>query len=187
MTHSILESVEEPFRQLAGHAWKWLAGIGATALLVGAAAVAWPGRTALVVAVLFGIYLVVSGVLNVVVGLSAPMSGMTRFLVLLGGIAAVVLGILCFRDRGESVALLGIWIGLGWIISGFGRLIAGLTHWLPGSGWSVFEGIVELIGGVVLLAFPISSTVTLVWVSGIFLAVMGVVAIVHAFQVKRLA
>jgi len=45
-----------------GRHWGWVLAFGIITLLVGVAALAWPGRTLVVIAVLFGIQLVVMGI-----------------------------------------------------------------------------------------------------------------------------
>jgi uncharacterized membrane protein HdeD (DUF308 family) len=53
-----------PWQRFAGlsRAWGWALVFGVLTLAVGVAAVVWPGRTVVVIAVLFGIQLLVWGV-----------------------------------------------------------------------------------------------------------------------------
>ena len=45
-----------------GRHWGWVLAFGVITLLTGIAALAWPGRTLVVVAVLFGVQLIVMGI-----------------------------------------------------------------------------------------------------------------------------
>ena len=66
--------------------------------------------------------------------------------------------------------------------------VAGIsTAGAPGRGWAIFSGIVLFIGGIVILEWPINSAVTLAVVSGIFLMLFGIMEIIGAFQIRKLA
>lgn len=54
--------LEGPLRQLARNTWQLLLLIGITSVVLGVVILMWPGKTALVAGVLFGVYLIVSGV-----------------------------------------------------------------------------------------------------------------------------
>ena len=56
-----------------------------------------------------------------------------------------------------------------------------------GRGWNIFGGIVMLIGGIVVLTWPGMSLVTLAWVCGIWLIVIGIFEIVAAFRIRSMA
>lgn len=185
LTQSLTERLEAPLTNLGQHAWKFLLALGIGAVLVGIVAFAWPGRTTLVVAVLFGIYLIWYGISSLAAGLTAPMSAAARALTLLSGVLSVILGVLCFRDELQSVVLLGIWIGVGWIMAGTARIIEAFTAGGAAGGWAALSGVVLVIGGIVLIDSPIDSTVTLAWVTGIFLVVGGCVEIGRALALRR--
>jgi len=48
-----------------GRHWGWVLAFGIITLVIGIAALIWPGRTLVVVAVLFGIQLIVMGIISV--------------------------------------------------------------------------------------------------------------------------
>jgi len=56
-----------PLQQLARNAWQAVLLIGVSAVLLGIMALAWPHATLVVIGVLFGIYLLVSGVMQLIV------------------------------------------------------------------------------------------------------------------------
>ena len=61
----IIPGVPGPLRRLARDAWQAVLLIGISAVLLGAIALAWPGKTLVVLGVLFGIYLLISGILQI--------------------------------------------------------------------------------------------------------------------------
>ena len=93
---------------------------GSLAVVLGVVILAWPQPSVVAAAVLFGVYLVVSGVALLFLTFSMPTSAGTRFLNLISGIVSVALGILAFRHFGEgyAVLLLAVWVATGFIIRG---------------------------------------------------------------------
>ncbi len=162
--------------------------LGVAAVLLGVALLFWPGHTLAVVAVLLGIYFIVSGVVRIVsaiVELGLPAGW--RVLDILVGLLLSVGGVVMLRNATLSAAVLAVLvtvtIGIGWIMEGVVALAESwrTTH----SGWAVAYGLLSLVAGVIILVFPVSSTGMLVVFAGAALAVLGVVALVRAFTFGR--
>ncbi|MFC9993720.1 HdeD family acid-resistance protein [Nocardia sp. NPDC127526] len=190
MTTSKEEVTEGPLHALARGAWQSILLTGILSVVLGILILAWPGKTILVAGVLFGVYLIVSGVFQLIAAFGVHISAGMRILSFVSGILSLILGFLCFhdwRDRGEATAvlLLAIWIGVGWIFRGVAALITGVSaDGMPGRGWMIFFGIVLIIGGGWLIAVPFSSIVALTLVAGWWLIFLGIMEIISAFQVK---
>jgi uncharacterized membrane protein HdeD (DUF308 family) len=56
---------------------------------------------------------------------------------------------------------------------------------LPARGWNIFFGVISLIAGIVVLAAPFESIVTLAVVVGVSLVVIGMFEMVSAFVMRR--
>ena len=167
----------------------WISAIllGLLAAILGVVILVWPGPSIVVAAVVFGVYLVVSGITQVVLAFSLPVSAGSRFLSFISGVASVILGILAFRHFGEgyAVLLLAIWVGVGFIFRGVSVMASAISDkQLPGRGWAIFFGVVSTIAGVVVLAYPFDSIVTLALVVGIWLIVLGVVEVISGFGMR---
>jgi uncharacterized membrane protein HdeD (DUF308 family) len=161
---------------------------GILAVILGVLVLMWPGISILAAAVLFGVYLAVSGVVMVILALSAPVSAGTRILLFISGAASLILAVLAFRHFGQGYAilLLAIWIAVGFIFRGVATTGSAISEpGLPGRGWAIFAGIVSIIAGIVVLAWPFDSIVVLALVVGIWLIVIGVFEIVSAFQIRK--
>jgi uncharacterized membrane protein HdeD (DUF308 family) len=180
---------EPPFVEaLSKAAWQVALCLGVATVLLGICALVWPGKSVVVVAVLFGIYLLVSGILQFAEAFSHRFSGGTRVLMFASATLSVMLGLICFRGAEQSVVLLGLWIGIGWLFRGFTELSAAMTMGnLPGRGWMIFFGIVGVCAGMVLIVSPVHSIVLLAVLAGIWLLALGMFEIVTAFQLKRAA
>ena len=186
MTTSEKTVVEGPLHHLARSTWQMLLLTGILTVALGVIVLAWPGKTLVVAGVLFGIYLVVSGFLYVLGAFGAHSGAVMRVLTLLGGILSVVLGVFCFRDRLESILLLALWIGIGWLFRGMTLLAAALSFdHLPGRGWQALSGVIIVIGGGVLIAYPFDSIAILTLVAGYWLIAIGILDVITAFQVRH--
>ncbi len=179
MTISDNTVFEGPLRQLARSAWQLLLLIGVLAVALGVIVLAWPGKTLFVAGVLFGIYLVVSGIGYVFAAFGTHTGAAMRVLTFITGIVSLVLGFFCFRDKFEAVTLLAIWIGISWLFRGMTLLAAALSFdQLPGRGWQVLSGLIIVIGGAVLIVSPLDSIAILTLVAGCWLIAIGIVDVI---------
>jgi len=188
MTISDHPVFEGPLRQLARSAWQLLLFIGVTAVALGVIVLVWPGKTLLVAGVLFGIYLVVSGIGYVFAAFGTHAGAAMRVLMFLTGVVSLVLGFFCFRDKLESILLLALWIGISWVFRGVTLLAAALSFdHLPARGWQALAGAIIIIGGGVLIIYPLDSIAVLTLVAGWWLIVIGIIDVIDAFQVRHRA
>ena len=83
--------------------------------------------------------------------------------------------------------LLAIWVGVGFIFRGVATTISVVSAisdpFLPGRGWSIFVGAISLIAGIVVMASPFQSIITLAIVVGIWFVVIGAFEIVSSFGI----
>ncbi|MGE2834584.1 HdeD family acid-resistance protein [Mycobacterium sp. SMC-4] len=168
------------------HLWKTALFSGILAVLLGVMVLAWPAITILVAAIFFGAYLLITGVAQVIFAFSLHVSAGGRVLLFLSGAAALILAVLCFRSLQESILLLAIWVGIGFIFRGVATAVSAISDpTLPGRGWEIFIGVISLVAGVVILAAPFESLKTLTLVVGIWLVVLGVFEVVSAFGIRK--
>jgi uncharacterized membrane protein HdeD (DUF308 family) len=170
---------------LLQHLWKSTLLTGVLSVILGILVLAWPGISILVAAILLGAYLLISGIAQVVFAFSLHVSAGGRVLLFISGAASLVLAVLAFRHFGNAVLLLAIWIGVGFIFRGVATTVSAISDpSLPGRGWHIFFGVISLIAGIVVLASPFPSLVTLTLVVGIWLIVSGVFEVVSAIGVR---
>jgi uncharacterized membrane protein HdeD (DUF308 family) len=177
-----------PVPSLLPHLWKSALASGILSLIVGAVILAWPGISILAAAVAFGIYLLITGAAQVVFAFSLHVSAGSRILLFISGAASLILAVLAFRHFGQgyAVLLLAIWIGIGFIFRGVATTVSAISDpALPGRGWSIFIGVISLLAGIVVLASPFDSIVTLAIVVGVWFVVIGVFEIVSSFGIRK--
>jgi uncharacterized membrane protein HdeD (DUF308 family) len=179
-----------PAQTLVQRLWTSMILFGLTTVILGVVILVWPGKSILVAAVLFGVYLVLSGVVLVLLAFNEPFAGGgIRFLNFISGVASVILGVLAFRHFDEgywAILLLAIWIGIGFIFRGVAATgVAISDRQFPGRGWTIFFGVISMIAGIVVLAYPFDSIVTLALVVGIWLIILGVMEIISGFGMRN--
>ena len=168
------------------HLWKSMLLTGVLTVVLGAMVLAWPGPTLVVAAIFFGAYLLITGISQVFHAFTLHISGGGRALLFISGAASLVLAVLAFRHIGDAILLLAIWIGIGFVFRGVATAAAAISdHDTPGRGWEIFIGIVTLIAGIIVLAYPFDSLPTLLWVTGVWLVVIGILEIIGAFSVRK--
>jgi uncharacterized membrane protein HdeD (DUF308 family) len=175
---------EESMLASIGRIWWLLLFGGVISLVVGIIVISWPDKTVIVVAVLFAIYLIISGIFEIVRSFASGLTGGTRALLLITGVLSVILGIFAIRSAADNaVNLLGIFVGIAFLFRGFASLFMGFDS-KEGRGWNIFFGIIMLVGGVVILVQPALALTTLAWVVGIWLVLIGLYEIIASFIVR---
>ena len=189
MTNTNADEAKGVVKPLLGQQlWKWTLAAGVLTIVLGGIVLAWPGPTILVASTLFGVYLLLTGFVGLFMAFTLPRSAGMRVLLFISGILSVVLAILSFRHFGDAYAilLLSLWIGIGFIFQGVSAIAAAIGESeLPGRGWSVVLGVISVIAGLVVLVWPFDSIVVLVVVAGVWLVILGVVQIIHSFQIRK--
>lgn len=168
--------------------WQAAVAWGLFAVALGVLMLVWPGITAVVAAVLFGLYLLISGVAQVVSAFGLDVNAGSRILLFISGALSVILAMLAFRHFGQGygVWLLGIWIGIAFVFQGVSEVVLAVgDRQLPGRGWQLVFGLIAVLAGLIMLVWPVTSVVSLAQVCGAFLIVIGVLQVIKAFQLRR--
>lgn len=167
------------------HLWKATLLTGILAVILGVLVLVWPGITILVAAILFGVYLLVTGIWQVVLAFSLRSTVGGRVLLFIGGAAAVILAVLCFISLQNSIQLLAIWIGIGFIFRGVATAMSAFgDRSLPGRIWEIILGVVSVIAGIIMFVAPAEGLTAIALMTGIILIVLGVVDIITAFGIR---
>ena len=173
---------------LESRLWKFAMTGGALSAVLGGLILAWPGTSLLVASTLFGVYLLVSGFAGVAMAFTLPESAGMRVMLFISGVLSVILAVLCLRNFGNPypVLLLSIWIGVSFIVQGFSIVAVAISYKaLPSRGWYGFLGVLSVIAGAVVLAWPWDSIAALTLYAGILLVVMGIAQIVQGFVMRN--
>jgi uncharacterized membrane protein HdeD (DUF308 family) len=171
--------------------WGALALRGVASILFGIAAVFWPGLTLVTLVYLFGAYVLASGIVNLVIGLTNLSGGAGTFwgriLLLLLGLGEIAVGVYLLRHPTVTFATLILIIGLVLIVRGLFDIFAGIF----GEGGATYRTVMVLGGaiaglaGIVLLFQPAASGVAFVWILGLYALVTGPLLVAMAIEAKN--
>jgi uncharacterized membrane protein HdeD (DUF308 family) len=171
-----------------GRHWGWVLGFGIITLVLGVLALVWPGRTLVVLAVLFGIQLIVMGIFRFAAAFASDdISGGSRVLLALLGVLSLIIGLYAVRHILLTLLALALLLGIFWIISGAVEVFMALSHReMQHRGWNVVMGIISVLAGIVVLAYPGISLLVLAIVVGVWLIVFGAMEIGLAWRIRSL-
>ena len=171
-----------------GYLWRSMLAWGVITVILGVVVLVWPDESIVVASALFGAYLLVSGIAQLVLASRSAVPVGSRALLLISGALSIVLGVLAFRHFGQGYAtlLLAIWIGVSFLFQGTSETTLAISDPdLPARGWHIFLGVISLIAGVVVLAWPFDSVSVLALVAGVWLVAIGIAQIIWSFQARR--
>lgn len=193
MTVTTDEEFDAEAAQAVGRNWWMLLGLGIVSIVVGIFIVQQPETATAVAALLFAIFLLVSGIFQIVRAFAHGLSGGLRALTAISGVISLLLGFIALRayfDQDNvllSGFILAIFIGISFLFRGLAELMMGIaSKGEQGRGWLIFAGIVFIVAGGVVIAMP-ASIVAIFWIIGIWLIVMGIFEIISAFIVRKAA
>jgi uncharacterized membrane protein HdeD (DUF308 family) len=170
---------------LSRAAWQVVLLTGVASLVLGVLVLVRPGASLFAAGILFGLYLLVNGVFQLVSAFGTHRTTSRRVLAFISGALSVLLGLFCFRGPMQSILLLALWIGIGWLIRGITQTLAAVHDpAVPARGWQICLGVVTFVGGIVLIDSPFESVDVLTLVGGWWLVVVGVVESVTALRIR---
>jgi uncharacterized membrane protein HdeD (DUF308 family) len=171
---------------LLAQTWQATIIIGALTLILGLVVSFHPGGSLNVVAVLLGILAICSGIFHLarIFGRGEAhriWSGIT-------GLLFIVVGVVLIRHLHLTIALVGLYVGITWIVQGITALIVTAAGGVrEGRGWGIAFGVLSLIAGIVVTATPVSSITVLALLLGIWFIVMGIAEIIGGLILRHAA
>lgn len=182
---TINEDEAESLIRRLGRAWWLVLVLGIVSVVVGVLVFLHPFTAIYVAAIIFGIWLVVTGVVQLIQAFATGLDAASRTLCAISGVLGIVLGLICFHSVGDRLELLVLFIGISWVIRGVTQVFAGAEAW--GDGLTIFLGVVGILAGIIVLVWNIDSLPVLAVVTGIWLVVLGAIEIVSAFRIRALS
>lgn len=152
---------------------------GILALALGLAAFVWPGATLFTISLLFGIYLVVTGALRLIIAVrTRELPTALRWFVAVLGIAVLVAGVLTILNPFASLEVIAYIIGIGWIIDGIAGLFGGMpdADLLP-RGLAIAVCVISIVAGIVILLLPRAAVLTFLITGAAFLVAIGIMLV----------
>ncbi|MET0992296.1 MAG: DUF308 domain-containing protein [Lacisediminihabitans sp.] len=132
-----------------------LIAVSILGLVLGIAALVWPRASLYTIAILFGAYLLASGIFRIVAAFTAPLlTTGQRWLTGLLGVLVVVAGYLALSNLFTSLLAIGLLIGIAWISEGILDISASAGGALKPAWLGWVSGILSIIAGFVCFFLP---------------------------------
>jgi uncharacterized membrane protein HdeD (DUF308 family) len=168
----------------------WLVEIrGVAAIAFGILAFLWPGLTLLVLVTLFAAYMLIDGIaLLISLRRAEPASTGHRLTVALMGVLGVAVGIATIVVPGVTALALLYLVAFWAITLGLTQVLAAfrLRREISGELWLGIGGLLTIAFGVLILAFPGTGLLSLIWLVGIWAIVFGLTNLVLAWRLRGL-
>ena len=164
--------------------WQSTLVIGVLTLILGIIVSFHPTGSLNVIAVLFGVLMILSGIFHLIRVFDPE--ELNRVWAGISGLLFIVIGVILIRHLHLTRALIGLFIGITWIVQGLGALIGGAAGGARGGrGWWIAFGLVSIVAGIVVVATPTSSLNVLAVLLGIWFIIMGIFEIAGGFMLRR--
>jgi uncharacterized membrane protein HdeD (DUF308 family) len=170
--------------QMVTGAWQAGVFLGAATLVLGLIVALHPSGSLNVIAVLLGILMILSGLFHLI-RVFDPREA-HRVWLGIAGLLFIVIGVILIRHLHLTRAIIGLVIGITWIVQGVTALIGGIAGGVrEGRAWWIFFGVVSLAAGIVVTATPASSVNVLATLLGIWFIIMGIFEIIGALILRH--
>jgi uncharacterized membrane protein HdeD (DUF308 family) len=169
---------------IMAQSWQATVILGAVTLILGLIVSFHPSGSLNVIAVLLGVLMICSGVFHVVRIFGRGEAH--RVWLGISGLLLIVIGLVLIRHLHLTTAIIGLYVGISWVVQGVTALIAGIVGaGREGRGWWIAFGALSLIAGIVVTASPVSSVTVLAVLLGIWFAVIGFFEIIAGIMLRH--
>ena len=168
---------------LAG-SWQAAMFLGAATLIIGLIVALHPSGSVDVIAVLLGVLMLLSGLFHLIRVFDKREPH--RVWLGIAGLMFIVIGVILIRHLHLTRSIIGLIIGITWIVQGLAALIGGISGGVrEGRAWWIVFGAASLIAGIAVTAAPASSLNVLATLLGIWFMVMGVFEIIGGLLLRH--
>jgi uncharacterized membrane protein HdeD (DUF308 family) len=160
--------------------WAFLVA-GLVSIAAGILAIVFPDITLLALGIFIGVGLLFAGALDIAAAVGgAPDS---RALSAIVGVVTIIAGVVCLRRPGESLIALVVVLGIYLIVTGIVRFIRAFAE-LEDRALQLGLALVDVILGVLILALPGVSLVTLAILFALSLLARGAFMVLVGFRMR---
>ncbi len=157
--------------------YSWtLALRGILAFLLGMILIIWPGGTLDVLLVLFPIFVIIDGGGAIIIG--SKTAGEGRWLSFIPmGVLEIMLGVIVFAWPSITITVFVLLMALWAFVLGLGEFflaIADRKLSVPVQWLYVAGGVFTTVLGVLMLIYPLSTSLAVIWLIGLFFLVYGI-------------
>jgi uncharacterized membrane protein HdeD (DUF308 family) len=167
-----------------GQKWWLLTLLGVITLGFGVVLTFKPGNSVHAIAVIFGIWLLILGVVQLIQAIGAT-GERTGHIVL--GLLAILIALLLLHHTTTTVAVVGFTVGIFWTIGGVAQLLDGFSANNGKVSWPLLLlGLIATVVGILCLVYPSLSLSIICVIIGVGMIAYGIVEILAGFELRRL-
>jgi uncharacterized membrane protein HdeD (DUF308 family) len=167
----------------------WLPSVlaGFVTVLIGIAMLSWPDATVRVVGALFGLNLLITGLVRAGLCLvSTSYPSLYRVLGVVFGVFIAIIGIVCLRNVAASAVLLILIVAIGWLLEGVVEIAAGVLGANdPTRKWRIADGVLSAGAAIIILVWPALSLRTFLALGAVLLILVGLAQIALSIGTAR--
>jgi uncharacterized membrane protein HdeD (DUF308 family) len=169
--------------------WGWVVARGVVAVLFGLMALIFPRAAFLAMVAVFAGYAFVEGVASVIMSLRSAGPRQGRWWVLLAeGLCGIAIAVLLLVRPARTILALLLVLGTFAIITGVMEIAAAirLRRVIRGEWMLGLAGLLSVAFGILVWAWPAAGALTLVWWTGAYALLFGVLFIGLGIRLSRL-
>lgn len=178
-------AVEASLKRLSENWWLLLLQ-GVVSIIFGILMLIQPGATLAVLFVILGWFVLLNGVISIISAIGSAADHRPWGWRFAGGILGVLVGLIILRWPGETALTVLLFVGFWAILVGLTELIGAIADHavLPHAWLLALEGVVAILFGIAMVAWPLPGLLTLALLIGIYAIVHGLLYCGLAFQVR---
>jgi len=174
--------------QLARYWWTFVLR-GVVAILFGVLAFMQPGITVEALVILFALWALFDGVLALIGSVRAAEAHEPWWPLLFAGLLGIAAGLATLKWPGITALALLLVIAYWSIFRGVLEIVAALRlrDMIQGELWLILAGLASIAFGVLVVLYPISGALAVVWLIGLYAVIFGIFQIMLGVRLKGLA
>jgi uncharacterized membrane protein HdeD (DUF308 family) len=154
----------------------FLIALGVLSVIAGVLAIAYPDITLLALAIITAVNVIFFSALSLAEVFDDDADTGTRVLAAILGVLGIIAGLVLLRRPGETLLAIVLVLGIWLVVSGIVDLVRAFSR-NDDRGLRVLAGLVDLVLGILILAWPGVSLATLAILVGIGFVIRGVISI----------
>lgn len=181
-----MNKVESHRSEQVARSWSLLMLRGLAAIGFGLLAWTRPDITIRGLVFVFGVYVLVDGVLAVFTALSGRYEQNGRWVLLFGGVIGIGVGIMTFVSPHVTALALLFYIAVWAVVEGVLEifLAISLRRQVEGEWRLIFAGIVSVVFGGLLMARPGAGALAMLWMIAAYAVGFGILLVMLSFKLR---
>jgi len=172
--------------EMLARQWWLLAVRGAAAIVFGVLAWFWPDITLITLVILFGAFILVDGISNLITAASGR-GAEPKWIVAVMGLAGIVVGIVTLVWPNLTaialIYLIAAWAVTMGVFAIIGAVV--LRRDIENEWLLAITGLLAIVFGIAIAIFPGSGALALVWLIGVYAVAYGLLELALAFRLRN--